>query len=204
MPMKEKEIKRVLNTVFSRHFGIANVDWGELAPSTVITGCNKNTCIRKAHEYERHLNYLLEGATGNFAYKKEKLVCVDLCFQGDFFGDYSSLILQQKSPLEIRALVPTQYFSIPFSKLLEFYAQLPPMVIEQIGRKSAEHLYVLKSKELLESKTLSARERYLGLLKDRPKIFQDISLKYIASYLGVTAESLSRIRRSLAKDQFLP
>ena len=202
--MKEKEIKLLLNTTFHRHFGISDIDWGELAEDTVIVECNKNTYIRKAHQYERSLNYLLEGATGNFAYKKDKLVCVDLCFQGDFFGDYSSLILQQKSPLEIRALVQTKYFSIPFSKLLEFYAQQSPIVIEQIGRSSAEHLYVLKSKELLESKTLSARERYVDLLKNRPGIFQDISLKYIASYLGVTAESLSRIRRSLAKDEFLP
>lgn len=195
----EYPINKLLESIFRTHFNVKNIDWTPLSEHVKIKDCSKNTTIRTAYQTERNLYYILSGATASLAYKEGKLVCIDLCFKGEFFGDYSSLISNNHSPLELRSLTRCQYLSFPFTRLLETYAQLPSQIAEAIGRQSAEHLYILKQQELIELKTLSAAERYTNLLEKQPEIFQQIPLKYIASYLGMTAESLSRIRKSNIK-----
>ncbi len=51
---------------------------------------------------------------------------------------------------------------------------------------------------LLEAQALSAEDRYCALLEDRPTLIQQLPLKYLASYLGIAPQSLSRIRKRLA------
>ena len=63
-----------------------------------------------------------------------------------------------------------------------------------IGRKMAEGMFLIKSKRELALLNKTAEKRYLDLFSDRPKLVQQIPLKYIASYIGVTPQALSRIR----------
>ena len=66
-----------------------------------------------------------------------------------------------------------------------------------IGRKMAENMFLIKSKRELSLLSKTAEERYLDLFSDRPKLLQQIPLKYIASYIGVTPQALSRIRKRI-------
>jgi hypothetical protein len=64
-----------------------------------------------------------------------------------------------------------------------------------IGRLTAERLFLIKSKREQNLLNLSAEERYIRLFKERPELLKIIPLKYISSYIGVTAQALSRIRK---------
>ena len=64
-----------------------------------------------------------------------------------------------------------------------------------IGRLTAERLFLIKSKREQNLLNLSAEERYMNLFKERPELIKVIPLKYISSYIGVTAQALSRIRK---------
>lgn len=66
-----------------------------------------------------------------------------------------------------------------------------------IGRKMAEKMFLIKSKRELSLLSKSAEERYLDLFSDRPKLLRQIPLKYIASYIGITLQALSRIRKRI-------
>jgi len=66
-----------------------------------------------------------------------------------------------------------------------------------IGRKMAENMYLIKSKGELSLLSKTAEERYLDLFNERPNLLQHIPLKYIASYIGVTPQALSRIRKRI-------
>jgi len=61
-----------------------------------------------------------------------------------------------------------------------------------------ERSWQLEKQRLLERTTLSAEERYLQLLNNRPALIKNYSLKHIASYLGIQPGSLSRIRKDLS------
>lgn len=67
-----------------------------------------------------------------------------------------------------------------------------------IGRKSAESLFLIKSRRELSLLNKTAEERYLDLFSQRPELIRHIPLKHIASYIGVTPQALSRIRKRIS------
>ena len=66
-----------------------------------------------------------------------------------------------------------------------------------IGRRMAENMFLIKSKREISLLNKTAEERYLDLFSERPKLLKQIPLKYIASYIGVTPQALSRIRKRI-------
>ena len=197
------EIEELLGTIFTSHFRLSGLDWASASGSVELIDCKKNTTIRSVNKRELNLYYILKGATASILFTNNKLICVDICFSNEFSGDYQSLITGQKSALEIKAITDCSILSIPFNSLMKVYAQKPKTEMERIGRVTAESLYILKNKEIIDLKTLSAKERYLKMLEQQPELLQNIPLKYLAAYLGISAESLSRIRKELATRAFL-
>lgn len=68
------------------------------------------------------------------------------------------------------------------------------------GRAWMSHQLFISKQRSIQMLTQSASERYINLLKERPQIIKKAPLKYIASYLGVTDTSLSRIRKEISLD----
>jgi CRP/FNR family transcriptional regulator, anaerobic regulatory protein len=116
-------------------------------------------------------------------------------FENGWYSDLESFLTGEPSWQNIQALEPTQLLLISRDNLYRLYEQVP--VFERFGRLLIEQSFIglrTKNKHLT---SLSPEERYLKLIEERPKVIQRVSLKYIASYLGVQPESLSRIRKRL-------
>lgn len=69
---------------------------------------------------------------------------------------------------------------------------------QAMGRKAAEGLYIKKANREITLLTDSPEQRYLNLLRQQPKLIKHIPLKYPASYLGISPETLSRIRSRIS------
>ena len=82
--------------------------------------------------------------------------------------------------------------AINAAALFQLYDNFPD--IERLARKITEAAYVESVNRLESIQFHSADERYKALLEEDPNILQRVPLKYIASYLGITQVSLSRIR----------
>ncbi len=79
----------------------------------------------------------------------------------------------------------------------KLYTEIPNW--ERVGRILAEQNYLCMADRLLKLQMIPAKEKYLTFLQtSHPKIIQRTPLIYIASYLGITPESLSRIRQSIS------
>ncbi len=72
------------------------------------------------------------------------------------------------------------------------------MLANKLGRIVAEHYYINKTKREKDFLTKSATERYLELVNTRPELVQQIPVHFIAKYLGIKPESLSRIRKEIS------
>jgi hypothetical protein len=66
-----------------------------------------------------------------------------------------------------------------------------------LGRIAAEDLYLRKAERELSFLTETAEERYLHLIEKDKTLLQNVPLKYIASYIGITPQALSRIRKRI-------
>ncbi len=98
----------------------------------------------------------------------------------------------------IQALADCQTLTITFSELQQAFHGLPEF--REFGRSILVNAYAALKQRMLSGLHETAEQRYKNLIQHSPLVFQFASLKQIASYLGITDTSLSRIRASFAKE----
>lgn len=113
-------------------------------------------------------------------------------FPGDFTGSYFDLLTEQPSTCNIRAITDCELAVAKFSEFRKLFSQ--DIAWERLGRIFAENLFLKKARREYELLALSAEKRYDLLLESRPDIEELVPQYHIASYLGITPVSLSRIR----------
>ena len=139
--------------------------------------------------------FISKGIIRLYIPKDEYDLTFGFLFDNEFVTAYDSLLTQSPSEYQIETLTETILWKISNEDLQEVYKRTSSGNI--IGRKMAENMFLIKSKRELSFLSKTAEERYLDLFSDRPKLFQLIPLKHIASYIGVTPQALSRIRKRI-------
>ncbi len=117
----------------------------------------------------------------------------------EFVCDYPSFLVAQPSQNNIEVLEPTEMLTISFDQLQQLYRDLTHG--ERFGRLVAESLFVQAADQLTSFYRDSPAQRYQRFLNQFPQLATRIPQYYIASYVGVQPQSLSRIRRRFAKQQ---
>ena len=109
-----------------------------------------------------------------------------------FATDFEGFLRNKPSSLYIESLTRVSYFEFDRDVLHHLYESYHPL--EKLGRIIAEKAYMSTVEKFSEIQTLDLKARYLNLIKKNPQLFQEVPQKYIASYLGVSEQSLSRIK----------
>ncbi|MFN8888963.1 MAG: Crp/Fnr family transcriptional regulator [Cyclobacteriaceae bacterium] len=120
-------------------------------------------------------------------------------FENSWYTDYESFLSGNPSQQNIDALEPTELLLIQKQDLEKLYDLNPK--IERFGRLMAENAYMGVRKKNENLLNLSPEERYLKLIKERPKVIERVSQHYIASFLGIQPQSLSRIRKRISENR---
>jgi CRP/FNR family transcriptional regulator, anaerobic regulatory protein len=120
---------------------------------------------------------------------------IQFFFGDSWYTDYASLLTGQPTIENLQALQESEVVQFKKYDLYKLFDSMP--VFEKVGRIFAENAYLAIS-QLNQMKTNEEPEiRYLNLLKTRPELVQQIPQHYIASYLGIKPETLSRIRKRI-------
>ncbi|EON76036.1 cAMP-binding protein [Lunatimonas lonarensis] len=145
-----------------------------------------------------HCKYIffIEKGIVKHAYLSEKgeIITCDFSMEGQFLTDYGSFTTNRASLYQFQALEELHFYRINLVDLMNLYASHPK--IETFGRMIAEQTterITQMARSLISEK---ASDRYERLLKEKPDLLQRVPQKYIAAYLGVKPESLSRIRKN--------
>ncbi len=117
------------------------------------------------------------------------------CVENTLAISYSAFLLREESKFYIQALEDTRLLAIDHQTYLDLLNS--HMCWQIVARKLAEMLFILKEKREWELLLNNAQERYVQFLRDYPDLERRLSQYHIASYVGITPESLSRIRANL-------
>lgn len=109
-----------------------------------------------------------------------------------FATDYQSYITDSQSELYLETLSDCIIYEIKKESMLRLFDEFHD--VERLGRIIAEDAYLQMVERLKSFQTMDLKERYNALMEKKPKLFNLVPQKHIASYLGVTAQSLSRIK----------
>jgi CRP-like cAMP-binding protein len=118
---------------------------------------------------------------------------IQLAFENHWISDLYSFLSQELSEMFIEAIEDSKLLLISKENLEQLYIEVPK--IERFFRILFQRAYVKTLQRLEKTFSEPAPARYKALIEKSPDILQRVPLIYIASYLGITAESLSRIRK---------
>jgi CRP-like cAMP-binding protein len=142
--------------------------------------------------------YLAEGFMRAYTFDlRGNEVTTDLFARNRQVYDHASFFLQTASEENIQAVTDCLGYSITFDNMNTLFHSVPEF--REYGRGMLVKQLVSYKKRTLAMINKSAEQRYGDLIKDDEDVFQFVQLKHIASYLGVTNSSLSRIRRDFSK-----
>lgn len=156
----------------------------------------KGDFMLSAGKVEHFLYYIERGIVRYFHYNtlKDKEITTDFTFSGQFCLSYASFVKQIPSVLQMQALTDIKAYKIGRSQLEKLMNNIEVVKIKAV---ILEKLFVEKSERELRFLTQTPEENYLYLLQKEPVLLQNIPLKYIASYIGITPQALSRIRKRI-------
>ena len=162
-----------------------------LAISTPLR-LKKNDILQPIGHTCKTIYFVQKGIARIFYYKDG--IDITECFaaENQIIARVESLFTQRPSQKGIQIIEDAELVAINATVLFGLYDQYPG--IERLFRKIFEQGYVDTVNRLESLQFYSAEERYTRLLEEMPELLQRVPLKYIASYLGITQVSLSRIR----------
>ena len=153
----------------------------------------KGHILLRADKVERHLYFIKKGMVRAFATQGENDITFWFGEEGETVLSMKSYVENQKSYENIELLENSEFYELNVDDLRALFNK--DIHLANWGRKLAERELLKLEKRLILRELQSAKERYDELLKNTPSLLQRVQLKFIASYLGITPVSLSRIRK---------
>ena len=120
---------------------------------------------------------------------------VQFAIEGWWISDFSSFIMQTPATLCVQAIEESSILEFPYEDLEMLYGTVP--ALERYFRLITQRAYVSFQQRVVQNISMSAEDRYLAFQTKFPKLELRIPQKLIASYLGISAEFMSKIKKRL-------
>ncbi len=158
---------------------------------------------KKEYFLQQNFPSLIAGwiENGSFRYTcmneagNERIVCFS--FEKEFVCDYASFIHREPALVSIQAITDCVVYQLTYKELIDFLEM--NVDTQRLGRNVAESMFKMAYKRMLQAYCDSPEQRYITLMQRCPNLKEEVPLKEIASFIGVTPETISHIRKKLLR-----
>ena len=171
--------------------------WERIIPFFKEDRLRKNEYFAKGNKTATQIAFLKTGVVRAYFINKEGKEYNKQFFVGQsIIGAYTSLLTGKVNLIAQQALRDCVIYTCDYKSLTKLFDECPDL--ERFARKIAEYYFLEKEKKEIEIVLLDASQRYILFKKEFPTLEQLIPQLHIASYLGISATQLSRIRKQFA------
>lgn len=164
----------------------------ELVSNFTLDTFEKKEMILKAGEYSEMVCFIIKGLVRVYYVKEEKEITNWFLTENMMFASTYSIYTGKKNYVNYEALEDTIVLRVNYSVLESYYDKYQSL--EHLGRVIIQFYYAMFIKKTYDVLSLTAEEKYQMFLKEHGELVSRIPLRYIASYLGIKQETLSRLR----------
>jgi CRP-like cAMP-binding protein len=178
---------------------ISKEEYNEIKKAHTKIKFSKNDIIISSGKTCNEYYLVEEGILRSFVmnYNGDEIT-TDFFIEGDVLIDVSSLFQRIPAIENIQALTNSTLWKIEYPAFQELFHNMEGF--REWGRAWMSSQLLISKQRSIGMITLTATERYLNLIHEKPEIIQQVPLKHIATYLGITDTSLSRIRKEILKE----
>lgn len=160
---------------------------------------SKGDCLVREGELNTDFHLIAEGVWRGHYLRDGVDLSIWFASQGETLFSTWGYVAGHVSKVTIEAMSSSVVYRISKQNLETFFSTSAECA--NLGRRLFEHDFMMFEEWLVNGGATQAKERYLALLERNPQLLQHVPLKYIASYLYITPQSLSRIRAGLVKNK---
>lgn len=194
--MKVEPLFNQLYNVVSRMMPLSQREWDVFAESFVYRAVPKKFRLVSVGDISREAYFINKGASRLFFEKDGEEVSANFMFENNFVASLESFLLQVPSRQAIDTLEDCELLVLSKQRLEELIAKHQQFNL--FAKAIAETAFIMLQRRASSFILDSAEERYTNMLQQRPEILERVPQHMIASYLGVTPVSLSRIRKRIS------
>jgi CRP-like cAMP-binding protein len=197
--IKIKLIAMPLNHLKSYYFQvvptITEEIWTEMETKAIVQHYKKGEMYIRPGEQEDYVTFISKGAFRYYSVVEEKELVCEFAFENCYLSEYESFLKRTPAKNFIQALEDSVVVKFHYDDVQHCYAKYPQ--IEKFGRLVAENFLICAIDRMNSLLSSTPEERYNKLAEEKPELLQRVPQYMIASFIGVTPEALSRIRRRL-------
>lgn len=184
-----------LGQVLRNYIHLSDKDWTVIQEYFHPLSIKKDHVLTNQNSVEERLYFITDGIVRLYYEGEEKDITLNFGFPNSFINCYTSFLTQTESKYILQSLSACELVYISRKDLETLYEITD--CGHHLGRLFAENLFLYLSKREDSFVLNTPTERYLNLFEEQRHLIQQIPLKYIASYIGITPQALSRIRAKL-------
>ncbi|MCJ8210512.1 Crp/Fnr family transcriptional regulator [Mucilaginibacter sp. RS28] len=181
---------------FENMVSMSDSDWRLFSSRLFQQQFKKKQLVLRAGQTEQYLSFIESGVVRFYIPYEDKELTFSFAFENNFVSGYDSFLTRLQSNYHIETLTATTLWRLSYDDLQLIYKDTE--IGQCIGRLAGEDLFLKKSARELSLLSETAEQRYLNLFTRQPKLIKEIPLKYLASYIGITPQALSRLRKRVA------
>jgi CRP-like cAMP-binding protein len=186
-----------LISFFNNYLPLNDAEKNALSKIVVSRSIKKNHYILQKHDICNHYTFILEGITRSYAIHLNGTENnLKFATENQLIVDLDSFHSAKPSAIYIESMEPSKILQIEKSNLLELFTKFPKF--DRIFRVIIENEYIQLEKRIIHNISIKAEDRYQEFLNEFPKLASRIPNTHIASYLGITPEFLSKIRKNIS------
>ncbi len=171
-------------------------DWEALSSRFNYRQLKKGEFLTRQGEITRTVSFINKGLLRMCYLIEGKEICTGFVCENEYISSYASFLTQTPSAENIDALEECELVNLSYEDMQQLYKTNP--VFETFGRRIAEYLFIMVSSQTTRLLTLTPEERYQSVIEYQPFVIQRVPQYMIASYIGITPEHLSRIRKKIS------
>ncbi|MBS0028281.1 Crp/Fnr family transcriptional regulator [Chitinophaga sp. 22321] len=187
-------------TLFERYLKklapLTDEEWGQLKEMLSIRRFKKKEIFQEAGKKCKVVGFILEGCFRSVKMHDGQERTFDFAIENEFITDYHSIITQTISAVDIIAVEDTVVACVDATRLLQLFDST--FSWQKVGRHLAELVACYYQERLITSYYEAPKARYEKLMEQSPELFLRIPHHVLANYLGMTKETLSRLKNPSA------
>lgn len=183
-----------MKNILSKHLSFTDQEYDLFISKSEQLEFNKSEFLMTPNEVTKKIFFINEGFVRGYRLVDGKEITHFFYRNNWFATDYESFLENTRGDLYLQALVNTSVYVFHKSTLYQFFKEVTKF--EKIRYIIAEYSYLHMVRRYKNLQVNDLRAKYINAITEYPELFHLVPQKYIASYLGVEPQSLSRIKKS--------